>query len=193
MRPSQVTVTSATFGRRCVALALASTLPNVAGCSGDHDLLAQKPDDDVPRDAASDTGAKGPRDARPPVDNTKPDAGDPETRGPWSLTWLNGVTDQGAVRFCLVPVVGGSEIPGDYFPVPASGLPFGESLVLAESRGSTRAPPRSTPIWCSMRPLESRHRPKGGFSKGERQGEAAPRSSAERQPRGRGTLARMPR
>ena len=53
------------------------------------------------------------------------------------------MTDQGAVRFCLVPVVGGSEMPGDDLPIPASGLPFGESMVLA---GIAGIDPRTTAV-----------------------------------------------
>jgi hypothetical protein len=100
----------------------------LAGCSTDHDLLAQKPDATMSNDIRIIYGNtdSNPVDASGPVD----DGGDPEPPGPWRLTWVNGVVDEESTRVCFVPVVGGQEVPPDLPPLPNEGIPFAGKLVL---------------------------------------------------------------
>jgi hypothetical protein len=102
----------------------------LAGCSTDHDLLAEKPDGAMSNDIRIIYGSAG---GGPGVDASEPsdDGGDPEPPGPWRLTWVNGVVDEESTRVCFVPVVGGQESPPDLPPLPnGDGIPFAGKLVL---------------------------------------------------------------
>jgi len=116
-------------------------------CSGDHDLLAQRPiDAAMPMDVggAADVRAEESRTGVPPADAREASLEDrfdaseppepPEPPGRWTFTWLNGLVDAPSVRFCFVPVTGDREMRDRVAPVPAGGLVFGKSLVLTELR-----------------------------------------------------------
>jgi hypothetical protein len=119
----------------------------ILGCSGNHDLLAQrKVDAGTPVDVTAEDvrGDEGRAVAPTPdvveasldpqievIDVSEP----PEPPGRWTLTWLNGLVDAESAQFCFVPVVGGEEKRDQVILEPAGGLRFGESLVLAELRG----------------------------------------------------------
>src|SRR5215471_2339902 len=117
------------IARGAVAIALSTV-----SCSGQHDLLAQKP---PPPDSVSVVDAAGSID-RSVADSgpTKPDvsAGDADgapSDGPWVLTWVNGLVDQPAAQFCFVPVIDGGEVPGSSALLPPGGaLAFGAHMVL---------------------------------------------------------------
>ncbi|HMJ52672.1 MAG TPA: hypothetical protein VK540_11370 [Polyangiaceae bacterium] len=119
----------------------------LAGCSGDHDYLAQKNvDAGSPLDAsAADARGDEGRNVAPPADvgEASPEDGmdaseisePPEPPGSWTFTWTNGLVDAESARFCFVPVRGDQEIRDGVVAVPAGGLPFGKSLVLGDFRG----------------------------------------------------------
>jgi hypothetical protein len=102
----------------------------LAGCSGDHDLLAEKPDATMSNDVTiiyGNTGGTATVDSGAVID----DGGDPEPPGPWVLTWVNGVVDEESTQVCFVPVLNGKEVPPDLPPMPSGqGLAFGSKLVL---------------------------------------------------------------
>jgi hypothetical protein len=102
----------------------------LAGCSTDHDLLAEKPDAAMSNDIRiiyGNTGGTQMVDSGAGID----DGGDPEPPGPWKLTWVNGVVDEESTRVCFVPLVGGKEVAPDLPPLPSSDwLAFGGRIVL---------------------------------------------------------------
>jgi hypothetical protein len=118
-----------------------------SGCSGDHDLLAQRSVDAatvIDVGGAADIRAEEsritlPTDAREAsiddrADMTEPPE-PPEPPGRWTLTWTNGLVDAPVARFCFVPVSGDRELREQVSPEPAGGLAFGKSIVLGELRG----------------------------------------------------------
>jgi hypothetical protein len=122
----------------------------IAGCSGEHDFLAQKGGAaGGPADVASavDVGGDERRSTRPAdaadasFDTETPDVVDeplpPEPPGRFSVTLTNGLVDADSARFCFVPVVMGEERRDQVFSVPE--LTFGKSLILSELRGIDRS------------------------------------------------------
>ncbi|HKQ69609.1 MAG TPA: hypothetical protein VJT73_09730 [Polyangiaceae bacterium] len=113
---------------RTSSLALAWGLCVLAACSGDHDLLAQKPTDDDALDAdkaETRSGSGGNRRPDPPPR----EAGDPEPAGAFRLTLVNGMVDGDGARFCWT--VGEPEKPLDRAPEPpGNGLGFGSTWIV---------------------------------------------------------------
>jgi hypothetical protein len=117
----------------------------IAGCSGDHDFLAQKNvDAAAPIDAvdATDIRSEDRRSTGSPADVGEASLDDradvsepPEPPGRWTFTWTNGLVDVASARFCFVPVAGGRELRDQVVSLPSQGLPFGKSLVLGELSG----------------------------------------------------------
>jgi hypothetical protein len=103
-------------------------------CSGNHDLLTQKPppSDSTPAVDAAGSIDRSVQDSGPTRPDVRAaDADGATSDGPWVLTWVNGLVDQPAVRFCFVPVVDGGEMSAASPLLPASGaLAFGAHLVL---------------------------------------------------------------
>jgi len=127
---------------RAFRVALVTAL---AGCTGDHDFLAQRSSDAaVPIDVADVADVRGEeRRAVPPTDafeasiDDRVDASEPpEPPGRWIFTLTNGLVDAESARFCLVPVAGGHELRDRAIAQPARALPFGKSLVLDALQGA---------------------------------------------------------
>jgi hypothetical protein len=114
---------------RAVAIALSTF-----SCSGNHDLLTQKPPspDSTPVVDAAGSIDRSVADSGPPrPDVSASDADGAISDGPWVLTWVNGLVDEPAAQFCFVPVVDGGEAPAASSLLPASGaLNFGAHIVL---------------------------------------------------------------
>jgi hypothetical protein len=118
----------------------------LAGCTGDHDFLAQRSSDAaVPIDVADVADVRGeerravpPTDAmeEAPVDDRVDASEPPEPPGRWTFTLTNGLVDAASARFCLVPVVGGHELRDRAAALPPQALPFGKSLVLDALQGA---------------------------------------------------------
>jgi hypothetical protein len=113
----------------------------LSGCSGDHDLLAQKNTDAAaPIDARIADVHSDERRAVPPADALDASSFDamdrseppepPEPPGRFSFTWLNGLVDVENARFCFVPAVGNREMRDQ--AVGSAGLLFGKSAVYGE-------------------------------------------------------------
>jgi hypothetical protein len=113
----------------------------LSGCSGNHDLLAQKNTDAAapPIDALIADVRGDERRAVPTgdaLDASSLDAMDlsepaePEPPGRFSLTWMNGLVDVDHVRFCFVPALGNREMREQ--AVASTGLLFGKSAVFGE-------------------------------------------------------------
>jgi len=114
-------------------LALLSACAAVVGCSTNHDLLAQKPDQPGSEGGPGDGAGNETFPVTPRNDASPVDAGDPEPPGPWLLTLVNGLVDLDAARFCFVPLTDGAEQVPEGPPVPEPpGLAFGAHLVLSE-------------------------------------------------------------
>ena len=109
------------------------------GCSGNHDLLAQKDVDAARVTDATVADVRGDErrlDASPAdvLEASLSDAMDtseppepPEPPGRFSLTWMNGLADVESARFCFVPSVGGREMRDQ--AVGPTSLAFGKSTV----------------------------------------------------------------
>jgi len=111
------------------------------GCSGNHDLLAQKDVDaatvtdatiaDVRSDerrldaSPSDVLEASPSDAMDTSEPPEP----PEPPGRFSLTWTNGLVDVESARFCFVPRLGDREMRDQ--AVGPTNLAFGKSSVFS--------------------------------------------------------------
>jgi hypothetical protein len=121
----------------------------IAGCSGEHDFLAQKGGGTGgAADAASAVDVVGDerRSSRPAeagdvsFETATPDVVDeplPPEPGRFSVTLTNGLADAEGARFCFVPMVMGQERRDQVLSVPE--LAFGKSLILSELRGIDRS------------------------------------------------------
>jgi hypothetical protein len=142
-RVVNVTSTFEPLGRFAQVALFVSSAAALPGCSGDHDLLAQKQTDSgAPIDAALvDIRGDERRIVVPPgdvVDAWNGDAMDrsqppnpPEPPGRFSFTWMNGLVDVESARFCFVPIVGDRELRDRAVAAPVS-LLFGKSVVFSQ-------------------------------------------------------------